>query len=275
MDGFDRICSKIKKVEIQGAENVAKAAVRALMIRSDPKSVKKLLSTRPTEPCMRNVIDFVKADPKKLGPVALEHFEEGDRKIAEYGAKKIEDGMTVFTYCHSSNVMGVLRRAKLDGKRFKVHCTETRPLFQGRKTARELAKMKIPVTMFVDSGARIALKGSDLFMFGADAITSECKVVNKIGTEMLAEIADKYDTDCYCCTDSWKYDAATVFGNREPIERRDQGEVWPRAPAGVHILNLAFERVDPDLITAIVSELGVFPPEVFIQEVRKAYPFLK
>ncbi|MBN2330748.1 MAG: hypothetical protein JXC85_02935 [Candidatus Aenigmarchaeota archaeon] len=274
MDKFDEICRKIKKVEIQGAENVAKAAVRALMLRNDARSIKKLISLRPTEPCMRNAIGFVKPDPKKLGPVALKHFTDSDKKIGEYGAKKIDDGMTVFTHCHSSNVMDVLRRAKLDGKRYEVYCTETRPLLQGRKTAKELKRLGIPVTMFVDSGARIALKDSDLFLFGADAITSECKVVNKIGTEMMAEIANKYDTGCYCCTDSWKYDATTVFGNKEPIEIRDPKEVWPGAPAGVKIMNLAFERVDPDLITAIISELGVFPPEVFIQEVRKAYPWL-
>ena len=274
MDRFEQICRKIRNVEIQGAENVAKAAVRALLIRSDEKSIKKLISLRPTEPCLRNAIRYAKADPKMLVPAVLRHFEDGDTKISEYGAKKIEDGMTVFTSCHSSNVMDVLRKAKRDGKKFEVYCTETRPLLQGRKTAKELAKLKIPVTVFVDSGARIALKDSDLYLFGADAITSECKVINKIGTEMFADIADKYDTSCYCCTDSWKYDAATVFGNREPIEIRDPKEVWPKPPPGVKIMNLAFERVKPDLITAIISELGVFPPEVFIQEVRKAYPWL-
>jgi ribose 1,5-bisphosphate isomerase len=274
MDGFERICRKIETVEIQGAENVAKAAVRALMIRSDSRSVRKLISLRPTEPCMRNAIDFAKADPKKLGPVVLKHFEDGDRKIAEYGARKIEDGMTVFTYCHSSNVMDVLTEAKRQGKMFEVRCTETRPLLQGRKTAKELAKLRIPVTLFVDAGARIALKDSDLFLFGADAVTSEGKVINKLGTEMLAETANKYDTGCYCCTDSWKYDAATVFGSMEPIERRGPKEVWAMPPAGVKIMNLAFERVRPDLITAVISELGVFPPLVFIQEVRKAYPWL-
>ena len=274
MDRFSDICRKIKKVEIQGAENVAKAAVKALMIRSDPPSVKKLISLRPTEPCMRNAINFAKSDPKRLVPVVMKHFEDGDKSIPEYGSKKIDDGMTVFLNCHSSNVMGILKEAKRQGKKFEVYCTETRPLLQGRKTAKELASMRIPVTMFVDSGARIALKDSELYLFGADAITSEGKVVNKIGTEMFAEIANKYDTDCYCCTDSWKYDAVTVFGNKEPIEIRDPKEVWPNAPRGVKIMNLAFERVNPDLITAIISELGVFPPGVFIQEVRKAYPWL-
>lgn len=274
MDEFDNICRKIRNVKIQGAENVAKAAVKALMIRSDKKAVEKLISLRPTEPCLRNTINFVISDPARLGPQALEHFRMAD-KLFDYGARKIDNDMIVFTHCHSSNVMGVIKKAKAEGKKFKVFCTETRPLFQGRKTAKELSSVGIPVTMFVDSGARIALRDSDIFLMGCDAVTSEGKVINKIGSEMFAEIADKYDTDTYCCTDSWKYDPMTVFGSREPIERRDSKEVWKNAPKGVDIMNLAFERVDPNLITAIISELGDFPPSIFIQEVRKTYPWLK
>ncbi len=275
MDKFDRICRDIKSVKIQGAENVAKAAVEALTLRSDRKSVEKLISLRATEPCLRNAISFVLKDPDRYAPIAIKHFSESREKIYEYGAKKIEDDMTVFTHCHSSIVIGIMKKAKKEGRKFKVFCTETRPLFQGRKTAKELASIGVPVTMWVDSGARMALRDSDVFFFGADAITSEGKVVNKIGTEMFAEIAEKYDTDSYCCTNSWKYDPMTVFGKKEPIERRDAKEVWKNAPRGVEIMNLAFERVDPKLITAVISELGDFPPSIFIQEVRKAYPWLK
>ena len=68
MGTFAEICMKIQKVEIQGAENVAKAAVKALLIKSDARSVKQLLSLRPTEPCMRNAVNFAKSDPKKFTP---------------------------------------------------------------------------------------------------------------------------------------------------------------------------------------------------------------
>ncbi|MCD6496126.1 MAG: translation initiation factor eIF-2B [Candidatus Aenigmarchaeota archaeon] len=275
MGNFERICSDIKSVKIQGAENVAIAGIKALMIKSDAASIKKLLSLRPTEPALRNAVRFARKDPKNLGPIALKHFEVSKKKLADYGAEKIEDGMNVFTHCHSSSVVAILKKAKEQGKKFEVYNTETRPLFQGRKTAKELSSMGIRVTHVVDSAARIALKDCDMFLFGADAITSEGKVVNKIGTEMFAEVAEKYDTDVYSCTDSWKYDPQTVFGKKEPIEIRDAGEVWPAAPKGVRVLNLAFERVKPELITAVISELGVHPPTVFVQEVRRVYPWIE
>ncbi len=274
MSEFERICRDISSVKIQGAQNIAEAAVKALMLKSDKMSLEKLMTLRPTEPALRNAVNFARKDPKRLGELALKHFDLAENKIAEYGAKKIENDMTVFTHCHSSYVMAILRKAGEQGKKFRVFNTETRPLFQGRKTAKELAALKIPVTHFVDSGARLALKDSDVFLFGADAVTSEGKVVNKIGTEMFAEMTDKYGTDVYCCTDSWKYDPDTMFGKKEPIERRDSKEVWKGAPKGVDVMNLAFEKVHPELITAIISELGVHPPQVFLQEVRRVYPWL-
>lgn len=275
MGEFERICSDIKQVKIQGAENVAKAAIKALMIRNDAKVFKTLVTLRATEPCLRNAVNFIKSDPKRLGPLAIKHFNESSKKIASFGSKKIENGMVVFTHCHSSSVMDILKQAIKDNKKFTLHNTETRPLFQGRKTAKEVSSLGIKVKHYVDSGARYALKKADVFFFGADAITTEGKVINKIGTELFAEVADKYDIPIYCCSDSWKYDPRTVFGFREPIERRDAREVWERPPKNVEVMNLAFERVDPQLLTAIISELGVYSPDIFLQEVIKTYPFLK
>jgi len=274
MDRFGEICAKIEGVEIQGAENVAKAAVRALMAKPGDRQARKLASLRPTEPCLRTCINFVCGDPAGLGPIALQHFEASAKKIAEYGSEKIEDGMTVFTHCHSSSVMAILAEARRRGRTFELHNTETRPLFQGRKTSAEAARMGIKVKHFTDSAARYAIKKADIFLFGADAVTMEGKVVNKVGTEMFAEIADKYDIPAYCCTDSWKYDPKTVFGFAEPIEKREPREIWDRPPRGVEVVNIAFEKVDPHLVTAIICELGVFSVDNFLAEVRKAYPFL-
>ena len=148
-------------------------------------------------------------------------------------------------------------------------------MYQGRKTATELAKAKIRVRLFTDSSGRFALKKANLALFGADAITSEGEIINKMGTEMYADIAEKYDIPVYFCTNSWKYDPMTVFGFEEAIERREAREVWNRPPKGVEISNLAFEIVEPELATGIISELGDYSPTTFIEEVKKNYPWIQ
>lgn len=270
---FGQICRDIKSLKIQGATNVAKAGIQALKLKHDANSVKKIINLRPTEPALRNAIKFSLKDIKKNPDKALKHFGEAKKKIAEIGAREIPKGSVVFTHCHASTVTGILKEA-FKTKKFEVYCTETRPMFQGRKTAEELASAKIPVTMFVDSAARYALKNSDIMLIGADAVLSSGKVANKIGSELFAEVAKKYDIPVFVCTDSWKFDPLTVWGYTEELEKRESKEVWPKPPKGVKISNIAFELISPGIITSIISELGVYNPETFIVEVEKAYPWM-
>lgn len=295
---FERIVNDIKTIKIQGAEAVAKAAAEAILLLAQRnKGARKdkllkilskgrdiLLKTRPTEPCMRNVLNFL------LNDLVLEHdvfdalldrfdyvkrhFNEAKEKIALFGSRKIKNGMVVFTHCHSSSVVSVLLKAKEQGKEFEVFNTETRPLFQGRITAKELAKAGIKVTMFIDAAARIALKKADLMLIGADAITVEGKVINKIGSELFAVIADRYDVPVYSCTDSWKFDRGSIYGIPVEIENRSEKEIWPNKPRGVLIENPVFEKVDWKLITGVVSELGIHRPEILVEEVRRVYPWI-
>ena len=291
MASFQDIINDIKALRVQGAENVAKASAKAMLLVSKrnsyallSKAEKILFSSRPTEPCMRNVLDYLmygldeKDDLSKVITEryneVLEHFSLANERISKYGAKKIFNGCIVFTHCHSSNVVNVLKQAKKEGKRFQVHNTETRPLFQGRLTARELSREGIPVTHYIDSAARVALKKSDLMMIGCDAISSEGKIINKIGSEMFAEMAEKQGANIYVCTDSWKFDPKTIFGFEEVIELRAPKEIWPTAPSGVKVDNHAFEKIDPDLITGIISEIGIYKPEVFVEEVKKVYSWM-
>ncbi|MDD5651425.1 MAG: translation initiation factor eIF-2B [Candidatus Nanoarchaeia archaeon] len=270
---FNEICKAIKEVKIQGAENVAKAAIKAYYLKPTKESVKKLISLRPTEPCLRNSLNFVQMDKKNISK-ALVHFEESKYLISEYGSKLINNHDIVYTHCHSSTVLEVLKKARERKKIFLVRNTESRPLFQGRITSTELAKLKIPNSHFVDSAMRIALKKADLMLIGADAITAEGKVINKIGSELAAEVAKKYEVPIYICTNSWKFDPKTIFGYGEIIEERPKNEIWNNPPKGINIINPSFEKIDPDLITGIISELGILRPDNFISAVQKKYPWM-
>jgi ribose 1,5-bisphosphate isomerase len=301
MDRFDKTLSDLKSLKIQGAEAVARESVKALdLVMHNSKAIRsrdlikeinsakdKLIATRPTEPCMRNalmhiilglspledIITITKKVDEKVN-LALEHFRNAESQIKRFGSEKIKNGTVVFTHCHSSTVINILIEAKKAGKRFEVHNTETRPLFQGRKTATELSSAGIKVEHYVDSAARLAIKKADICFFGADAIQSDGSIINKIGTELFCEIANRYEIPIYFCTDSWKFDPKSIYGIDEPIENRNAEEVWNNAPKRVRINNPAFEKVDPNKPTGIISEFGIYRPEVFVEEVKRAYPWL-
>ena len=270
--------AKIKGLEIQGAENIAIASAQTIKALAQKQSYKQLLNAkerliraRPTEPCTHNTLNYVFSGTKEPIQIAenaynaIKHLAQSKARIAELGSKQIRDGDTVFTHCHSSTVLDVLKMAKAKGKNFQVYNTETRPLYQGRAMAKELVSAGIKTTLFVDSAARIAIKGSDIMLIGCDAITADAKVINKVGSEMFAEIAKRHGTDVFVCSDSWKFDPNSVFQGIK-IEQRAAKEVWAEAPKQLKISNYAFERIDPDLITAIISELGILAPEVFVSQ---------
>jgi len=295
-----KVVSDIKSLKIQGAESIAREAVKALKdlvlcsrVKSIPKFEKDvydarnvLSSARPTEPCLRNCLNYItrktngmevreiKEEYIARAQYVLKHLLEVEQRIAELGSMKIKNQMVVFTHCHSSAVMSVLRAASQKGVKFIVNNTETRPKFQGRLTARELAKVGVEVNHFVDSAARLAIKRADIALIGCDAISIEGKVINKIGSEMFAEIANRFDVPLYVCTDSWKFDPESVYGVEEKIEERNPGEVWGRPPKNVVIHNPAFEKVNTDLISGIISELGVYKPVMFLEELKNNYEWM-
>ncbi len=283
--GYKQVARDIKQLKIQGAQNIALRAVNSLIsckkYEHIDEAIKLLSAARPTEPCLYNTLLFAthnlnkrnykKELKQRIKKIEL-YFKESNKLIAEYGARKIKQGHNVFTHCHSSTVVNVLKRANRAVK-FTVHNTETRPFLQGRTTAKELAKAGIKVIHYVDAAARFAIKRSDVVLFGCDAITSEGFIVNKIGSEMFAQIAESYRVPVYICTVSWKYDPATEFGFDEKLEQRFYTEVWRNPPKGVKISNIVFEKIHPSLVTGIISELGIFSVDRFVEEVTRAYPW--
>ena len=256
-----RVIKDIKQVKIQGARNIAKAALLAYHENPTKATKRKLISARPTEPMLVNVLNKLnKNNYKKI----LSHFDLAQDKINKLTFKLIKSGNIIFTHCHSTNVVKALIYTKKKGKKFQVYNTETRPLFQGRKTALELEKHGIKVTMFVDSAMKQAIDKSDLVFLGADALLKQ-GIINKIGSSIIAEIAQDNigkKVPVYIIADSWKYSSKPV-----PIEQRKLNEVWNRAPKHIKIKNPAFEFVEKKYITGIVSELGLLSYNKFIKKV--------
>ncbi|MBU0532891.1 S-methyl-5-thioribose-1-phosphate isomerase [Candidatus Micrarchaeota archaeon] len=292
MQRIAKTIKEIKSLKIQGARNVAKAALEALIILTKKSKARnqssfyteikntaeQLAESRPTEPMMRNLLDgsvkFVGSQKKtsivEIKKKTREHIEkvleqmaDDKKKLEKYGARLIPDGALVLTHCHSSTVTGVLIEAKKMKKKFSVVSFETRPRYQGRKTAKELADAGIDVTFAVDGAMALFMKKADLVLVGADSITSRGDLINKIGTSTIAHIAKAYDVSVYVAAELSKYSSKTIFGSREKIEERDPEEVWEKAPKKVKIRNPAFEATAAKYINGYITEVGVIPPQSF------------
>jgi ribose 1,5-bisphosphate isomerase len=195
-------------------------------------------------------------------------------QTAEIGAKRIKDGSIVFTHCHSSTVTRLLAKAKEQGKNFSVICTETRPAFQGRITAEELVNFGVETTFIVDSAARTFMGDVDLVVLGADAITSEGNVVNKIGSSNIALLAHEACKPFYVVSELLKFDPETLGGECEKIEQRKSDEIWGEAPAKLIVRNPAFDVTPNRYIHGLICEEGIIPPPSIVEVMRRRYPWV-
>lgn len=313
MDILKNACADITSLKIQGATNVAKYGVKILkefvfrhrdlplneLWKQMKKAERLIYNSRATEPAMRNGLEYlltkaeVERDEKgtdmdlaeSIGIYAEEYLEllaNSKKKISEIGAKRIAnwddpDDFTIFTHCHSSVTTGILLKAWEEGRKFNVVCTETRPRYQGRMTANELIEAGIPTKMVVDSAMRWAVRTHDIKMIitGADAITSEGTVLNKIGSRLLALVAREMHIPYYVATPLLKFNPDTAFGVLEEIDMRSYKEVWEDKPETLKILNPAFETVSRRYIDGLITEAGIYPATIVFSVFYNTYPFYK
>jgi translation initiation factor 2B subunit (eIF-2B alpha/beta/delta family) len=260
-----KVIEDIKDIKIQGANNIALNGIKAAMLTTDKKILFEIANARPTEPLLQNALEIISnsKDSSHKATRLIKYIEDSKGKIAHIGSKLIKEDMNVFSHCHSSTVIDILKYAKKYRKiNFTVYTLEVEPLLQGRKTAEDLAKYGIKVIVFPDLAAEAALKRCEVFLFGADAFLKK-GVVNKIGTELLCNIAQEYHIPSYSCGVSLKYT------KNVKIESRSGREVWDERNKKITIVNPAFDFTKRRYLTGVISELGILDYKSFVKKAKK------
>ena len=292
------VARAIEEMAVRGAPAIGLAGVLAIAIsvlnskdfeeamKSAKEAYSRVRKTRPTarnlfwatDKIMKSISSCETLD--ELKEVAIKTFremakedEETNKRIGYFGAKLIKDGQNILTHCNAGalacysfgTALGVIRAAWREGKRIHVYVDETRPLLQGaRLTAWELLRDGIPHTVIVDSAAGYLMsKGEiDLVIVGADRITMEGDVANKIGTYTLAVLAEKHNIPFYVAAPTSTIDPEIESGDQIKIEVRSEEEVkkflgLEVSPRGSRAYNPAFDVTPGEMITGIITEKGI------------------
>ncbi len=212
---------------------------------------------------------------KRAQEIAAED-ENMCKAIGRHGAALVPDNARILTHCNAGalatadygTALGVIRAAFEDGKVKMVWADETRPFLQGaRLTAWELHKDNIPVRLICDNMAgHFMQRGQiDMAVVGADRITANGDVANKIGTYSVAVLCKEHNIPFYVAAPYSTIDLNLHDGQDIPIEERKAEELTTMAgkriaPEGIEVANPAFDVTPARLITAIITEKGVFRP---------------
>lgn len=256
-----------------------------------------LVDARPTavnlEWAVRRVSEVARATSMDLDAIRREadRIVEEDiamnHRIGEIGSRIVPPGATILTHCNTGalatcgwgTALGVIKTAYGQGKVAHVYADETRPRLQGaRLTAWELVKAGIPATLIPDSAAATLIRDGriDCVILGADRITADGDVANKLGTFALSVICRRYGVPFYSAAPTTTIDFDTPHGSMIPIEERDGSEVTHIgavrvAPEGIGVYNPSFDVTPHENITGIITECGILeePYDIAIADLRK------
>lgn len=280
-------------MEIRGAGRIAREAAEALRqhaaeipegdlqtFRQEMEgAAKTLITTRPTAVSLPNAVHLVMSGLERAGTfeearkgviTRAEQFihssQHAVENIALFGARHIQDGDTILTHCNSEAALGCILEAHRSGKEIEVFATEVRPRNQGYITIRTLNDAGIKTNFIVDSAVRSFIGDVDLVIVGADAVTVNGAVVNKIGTSQVAHTAHEARVNVLVAAETYKFAPRTIFGELIQIEERDGDEVLAdeiaRTLPYVTVRNPAFDVTPAEYIDLIVTEAGALPPQM-------------
>jgi ribose 1,5-bisphosphate isomerase len=308
-DEVKKIANDIKEMRIRGAGEIARAAVKTLRItvqNSKAKTVEELLeelrttaeiviNTRPTAVSLPNGIRFVSKKVKKelerkpsleelkdTVDKAVKEFivnsQRAVQRIGEIGSKRIRNGDVLLTHCNSAAALSVILNAAHQNKDIRVFATETRPKFQGHITCKILRDAGIDVTLIIDSAVRLYMNKIDTAIVGADAISSNGALVNKIGTSTVALVAKEARTLFFVAAETYKFSPETLIGELIEIEERDIEEIIDREEleriGNPKVLNPAFDITPPHYIDLIITEKGIIPPQAAFTILQEEFGWL-
>lgn len=242
---------------------------------------------------MRDTADFILSQD-----MALNYY------LRKEGLSLLEDGDVVMTHCNGGSLsstlmghaLGVIEEAVGMGINVSVVSKETRPRSQGyRLTVWELNRAGVPTTIITDNMISISIERLKVnkAMLGADRVSRDGSVANKVGSADIARVSKFYEIPFYYSTSYSTISLDVERGEDIEIEERDVSEVtifykllasklkaegvisrkgldeWPpenvivdREPrrGEVRIFNPAFDVTPPHLITAINTDIGIFKP---------------
>jgi methylthioribose-1-phosphate isomerase len=302
----EQVADAIRRLAVRGAPAIGVAAAYGLVLGADRfEEVSSLLrSTRPTAVNLgwaldrgRDVFEKTRGDqgggPEEVRRALLDWARELqaedvriNRRIGEHGAALFGVGARVLTHCNTGSLatagygtaLGIIQSAWTGGRVGMVWVDETRPLLQGaRLTAWELKRLGIPFRLVTDSSAGTLMAQGlvDRIVVGADRIAANGDTANKIGTYTVAVLAHRHGVPFYVAAPLSTIDRSTPDGKAIPIEERQAKEVTEVfgtqvAPDDTQAMNFAFDVTPAELITAIVTEVGVLEPP-YEQSIARAF----
>ncbi|MGV6859353.1 MAG: translation initiation factor eIF-2B [bacterium] len=276
---FKQRLDKIRKDHSHGATELARKALDVLArsayeIRTDSTAeaveilsaqVDKVLSLRPGMAPIANLasewsttleehrdqpLDFARKAWAAHAEWVIENSRSAVAQTATNTVDLVLDGMTVMTHSLSSTLVGAFRQ--LAGRDVKIIVTESRPQNEGYWLAKVLSEIGVHHDLVTEAQMALAVQEADLVLVGAESLTHDGSVINKVGTHLLALAAREYGVPVYVCCETFKK-LPEGAGDIE-LESMDPAEVGAPSYPYTQVRNTWFDITPVELLEGWVNE---------------------
>lgn len=297
--GITKLIKEIKEDKTHGASELARQAVEVLKIAAEQSRVsstekflaeqkeigERLKSVRPAMAPVFNAVDqYLGAVEEKGGKEGLdslksfaiskadeliENSQQAVAKIARFATELIEDGDIIMTHSYSSTVAESLKAAFKKRRNIEVIITRSGAGRTGERITRELGDFGIPVTFIDDTAIGVYMLVTNKVLVGADRLCSDGRLVNGIGTYLLALVAAKANIPIYVLCETLKF-APRLRGDEVDLEEKKASEVVRPGllPPTAKVKNPYFDITPLELITGIITENGLLAAEEVIGYIK-------
>ncbi|KAI0688566.1 eukaryotic translation initiation factor 2B delta subunit [Cytidiella melzeri] len=262
---------------------------RHLMTHLSPQ-ISHLVAARPMSVTMGNAIrqlkleisgtdidlpeqDAKKALCQKIDNYIRDRIMVADQVIEETTGNKIKDGDVILTYARSSVVEKVLLGAHSEGRQFSVIVVDSRPMLEGKRLLSVLAEADIHCSYLLLPALGSVITEASMVLVGAHSIHSNGSVYSRAGTALVAMLAKQQSIPVIVCCETYKFSEGVQLDSFTKNELAPLGDTFASFPLtkprdtltlvnspNLEILNPLYDLTPPTSISAVVTEVGVIPP---------------
>ncbi|THG99136.1 hypothetical protein EW145_g7317 [Phellinidium pouzarii] len=262
---------------------------RHLMTHLNPQ-INHLVSARPMAVTMGNAIrqlkleisdsdiDTPEQDAKdilchKIDNYIRDRIIFADQVIEDTAGQKIKDGDVILTFARSSVVEKVILNAHNDDKRISVIVVDSRPMLEGKHLLSVLSAANIPCTYLFLPALGSVIGEASTVLLGAHSLHSSGAVYARAGSALVALMARTHNVPVLVCCETYKFAEGVVLDSFTKNELAPAGDLFHLFPSvipresltleskpNLEILSPLYDLTPPENITAVVTEVGIIPP---------------
>jgi translation initiation factor 2B subunit (eIF-2B alpha/beta/delta family) len=245
--------------------------------------IRKIINSRLSMASLISTMGYILQNSELLNKIAIEasinKFEKDWAERYKALEKNFQKFLNLYAESHfklmlisySSTIVNLL--TTFNNYNLELYALESRPLFEGRRTAEILSKY-FKIHLIVDAALGKFIDQIDMVLIGVDSILKDGSIINKIGTYPLVLVANANKKKVYAVCDSFKYNLRSHFGEPILIEEKPSNEIYNKDIINnfLEVHNYYFDITPSMYISGIISDLGILRVKDFLKKIQQDLP---